>query len=655
MPRLDQFFTKSEKKSILQKFDTGRIYIAKVKDTRSVLRAGDIKVWLYDSGIDENDSDKWIVASYFSPFYGTTPYETNNEISFDNNPTSFGAWLPMPYVGNKVGIFFPNVNGENLRAYWFGCPVDGYENSMIPGIPSQYFGDEHLPLTEMNNKNIDESYSGKGQTLSTRENAKAVYRPLKNALDRQGLTNDKLRGYSTAGTKRESPSMCYGILTPLGNSFTMDDGWSQTDNRTNWNMLGTSESYGEDGKEISKSDSPRFNAGFRFRTRNGTQLLIGDEGNIYMINRDGTAWAEISDDGHLRGYAKESADIACDGDINLHSKRKIRMEADEGFVMKSNNGGLSMDLAGDLNIHTPHINTDTTIYAQEINAKIGNIESFQSQLAQCNGVFKGTLTGIAEYATNAGTIPLKQPDPNVSPTVLPNVSLEDLKTIEGQNGSTQSSVNTFVPTAEPYDGHNRNDSIPKLEINNVATIEYNTFTKSYPTMVSNQVTEVCPTPPDTSSDKNIPAQNLTEHFTLADLCYSATAKAHNITNVPDAKGVGKLKALCENVLEKIWAHYNQKVIVNSGYRGPAVNALVGGASTSQHSKCEAADVEISGLDNYTLACWIRDNLEFDQLILEFASGGGNNGWVHVSWKEGKLRHQCLTINKSGTRSGLIRT
>ena len=220
---------------------------------------------------------------------------------------------------------------------------------------------------------------------------------------------------------------------------------------------------------------------------------------------------------------------------------------------------------------------------------------------------------------------------------------------------TQSSVNTFVPTAEPYDAHNRNNSIPKLEINNVATIEYDNFTNGYPTMVSNQVTEVCPTPPDTSSDKNIPAQNLTEHFTLADLCYSSTAKAHNITNVPDAKGVGKLRALCENVLEKIWAHYNQKVIVNSGYRGPAVNALVGGASSSQHCKCEAADVEISGLDNYTLACWIRDNLEFDQLILEFASGGGNNGWVHVSWKEGKLRHQCLTINKSGTRSGLIRT
>ena len=440
--------------------------------------------------------------------------------------------------------------------------------------------------------------------------------------------------------------MCYGILTPLGNSFTIDDGWSPTDNKTNWNTYGTSESFGDDGKEISKSDSPRYNAGFRLRTRNGTQLLIGDEGNIYMINRDGTAWAEISDDGHLRGYAKESADIACDGDINFHSKRKIRMEADEGFVMKSSNGGLSMDLASDLNIHTPHINSDTTIYAQEINTKIGNIESFQSQLAQCNGVFKGTLSGIAEYATNAGTIPLKQPDPNVSPTVLPNVSLEDLNTIEGQDGLTQSSVNTFVPTAEPYDAHNRNNSIPKLEINNVATIEYDNFTNGYPTMVSNQVTEVCPTPPDTSSDKNIPAQNLTEHFTLADLCYSSTAKAHNITNVPDAKGVGKLRALCENVLEKIWAHYNQKVIVNSGYRGPAVNALVGGASSSQHCKCEAADVEISGLDNYTLACWIRDNLEFDQLILEFASGGGNNGWVHVSWKEGKLRHQCLTINKS---------
>lgn len=653
MARLDHKFTKSEIESKNRKFDVGRIYEAEIMDTRSVLRAGDIKVWIYNSGIDKTDSSKWIIASYCSPFYGNTPFQPNSNINFENNPTSFGAWFPLAYVGNKVFVFFPNVNGENLRAYWFGCPVDGIENSMIPGIPGQYFNDEHIPTTEINNKNIEESYSGRNKSFSIRENARAEYIPLKNALEKQGLNKDKLRGYSTSGTKRESPSMCYGILTPLGNSFTMDDGWGETDNKTNWNMVGSSTSYGQDGKEISKSESPRYNAGFRFRTRHGTQLLISDDGNIYMINKDGTAWAEITDDGRIQGYAKTSADIACDGDINFHTPRKIRMSADEGFVFKSSKGGISMEIAGDINVLAPHINTNATINTQGINAKFGNIEAFESKMSQCNGVFSGTLQGTALYATNAGLIAIPQPMPNIETVEFPTVDVEPNQSIPGCNGQIQNTINSSVPTHEPYDGHNRNEQIPELNIG-YSLVEESPITH-YPTFVTNQLTEVCPIPPDTSSDKSIPQMQLTEHFTLADLCYSATAKARGINNVPTNEEIGRLKAVAENILEKVWKHYDKQVIVNSGYRGPALNAAVGGASSSQHCKGMAVDFEISGLDNYELACWIRDNLEYDQLILEFANGGGNNGWVHCSWKEGTLRNQCLTINKSGTRSGLIRT
>lgn len=654
MSRLDHTFTKSEIKSKDNRFDTNRIYMARVMDTRSVLRAGDMKVWVYNSGIDMNDSSKWITASYCSPFFGVTPYNSNTTISFENNPTSFGLWLPQPYVGNKVFIFFPNINGENIHAYWFGCPMDGYENSMLPGIPGQFYNEEHIPTTEINDKNIDESYSGRNQSLSVRENARAEYTPLKNALNEQGLNKDKLRGYSTAGSKREAPSFCYGILTPLGNSFTIDDGWAENDNKSNWNMVGSSTSYDKNGVEISKSLDKRYNAGFRLRTRNGTQILISDDGNIYMINRDGSAWSEITDDGRLMGYAQNSVDIACDGDINLHSKKKIIMEADDGFALKSLNGGISIDVANDIYISSPHINTNSIINGQEINTKLGNIEAFESKMVQCNGVFSGTLQGTALYATNAGSIPIPQPLPEVNEVVLPDILLEEVKKIQGQNGQVQSSINSVVPTHEPYDGHNKNDNIPNLDINlNLTSDEY--YGNKSTSIISNQVNEICPIPPDTSSDKNIPIMNLTEHFTLADLCYSATAKANNIVNVPDNNGIEKLRKLAENVLEKVWSQYNQKVIVNSGYRGLALNSIIGGASSSQHCKCEAADIEISGIDNYDLACWIRDNLEFDQLILEFANGGGNNGWVHVSWKEGGLRKQCLTINKYGTKSGLIKS
>jgi len=71
------------------------------------------------------------------------------------------------------------------------------------------------------------------------------------------------------------------------------------------------------------------------------------------------------------------------------------------------------------------------------------------------------------------------------------------------------------------------------------------------------------------------------------------------------------------------------VIISSGYRSKELNAAIGGSVTSQHSIGEAADFEVPGLDNKKLADWIKDNLKFDQLILEFYKDGDpNSGWVH---------------------------
>lgn len=92
--------------------------------------------------------------------------------------------------------------------------------------------------------------------------------------------------------------------------------------------------------------------------------------------------------------------------------------------------------------------------------------------------------------------------------------------------------------------------------------------------------------------------------------------------------------------------------VRSGYRSPRVNELAGSSSTSQHLLCEAADVEIAGVDNYELAVWIRDNLDFDQLILEFYTGEPTSGWIHVSCKTAGNRNECLTITPQAVSRGL---
>jgi zinc D-Ala-D-Ala carboxypeptidase len=100
------------------------------------------------------------------------------------------------------------------------------------------------------------------------------------------------------------------------------------------------------------------------------------------------------------------------------------------------------------------------------------------------------------------------------------------------------------------------------------------------------------------------------------------------------------------VLQPIRDHFNKSVTVNSGYRSPEVNAAVGGSKTSDHCKGQAADIEIAGVPNAELAEWIRDNLAFTQVILEFYTQGiPDSGWVHVSYDPANLKKQSLTAIK----------
>lgn len=137
---------------------------------------------------------------------------------------------------------------------------------------------------------------------------------------------------------------------------------------------------------------------------------------------------------------------------------------------------------------------------------------------------------------------------------------------------------------------------------------------------------------------------LSEHFSLEEMTKSQTAVRKGIDNTPPPEVVQNLKELCENVLEKIRIHFGRPVVVNSGYRGPKLNRTIGGAKKSQHLAGQAADIEIPGVDNSVLFCWIRDNIVFDQLILEFHKKGvPDSGWVHVSWNSKGNRKQAITI------------
>jgi zinc D-Ala-D-Ala carboxypeptidase len=139
--------------------------------------------------------------------------------------------------------------------------------------------------------------------------------------------------------------------------------------------------------------------------------------------------------------------------------------------------------------------------------------------------------------------------------------------------------------------------------------------------------------------------NLSKNFTLQEYIKSQTALRQGIDNTPSDEHLENAKKLFEMVVQPVRDHFGVTVI-NSGYRGPALNAAVGGAASSQHCKGEAVDIECPGTPNYDVARWIEDNLDYDQLILEFYTPGiPDSGWVHVSYKSTDNRKQSLTAMK----------
>jgi zinc D-Ala-D-Ala carboxypeptidase len=135
---------------------------------------------------------------------------------------------------------------------------------------------------------------------------------------------------------------------------------------------------------------------------------------------------------------------------------------------------------------------------------------------------------------------------------------------------------------------------------------------------------------------------LSANFQLSELVKSQTATRKGIPNNPSPAHIDNLKALCVNVLQPIRSHFNSPVLISSGYRSPELCIAIGSKISSQHAEGKAADLEVVGVDNQVLATWIKENLEYDQLILEFYNEGEpDSGWVHISWNSEENRNSSL--------------
>jgi hypothetical protein len=140
---------------------------------------------------------------------------------------------------------------------------------------------------------------------------------------------------------------------------------------------------------------------------------------------------------------------------------------------------------------------------------------------------------------------------------------------------------------------------------------------------------------------------LTAHFTLAEFTRSESAKRHGVSNEPSPEHLENIKILCERVLEPIRMKFGP-INLSSGYRSKVLNHYISGSLKSQHCEGKAADIDMDGMGSVTnkeIFEYIKNNLEFDQLINEF-----NYSWVHVSYNLGKNRKQILDALKVNNKT-----
>jgi hypothetical protein len=138
---------------------------------------------------------------------------------------------------------------------------------------------------------------------------------------------------------------------------------------------------------------------------------------------------------------------------------------------------------------------------------------------------------------------------------------------------------------------------------------------------------------------------ISKHFKLSEFTKSQVATRNGIKNIPGSGEIKNLGNVAYEILEPVRAKFDKPVMINSGFRCLELNRKIGSSDSSFHVQGKAVDFEIIGIPNIQVAYWVKNNCDFDQLILEFYKPDEDNaGWIHVSFNEGNNRKQVLTFD-----------
>jgi len=503
---------------------------------------------------------------------------------FEGSISGHGCWS-VPLNGSHVMCFFENGNINQLK--YFGT---------VPGIP-----------TSTPDKTI-----GFNDPDGVFPESDRINEPDVNRLAREEVvdtqishrTGSLVKGvYQSNAETWDEPFPSYNTEYPHNIVLNTHGGMlieiDSTPNNERYHIFHPSNTFIEvdpSGNVIIKNKSNKYEivCGDRYSqfSKNNSKTISGNE----MVKIFGEKIDEIDTDltitiGNSRDESVESdylLNIGGSCNINVGSNCKISSDSSVTVVAPS------VNVSG-LNGCTIASDTSVTIKAPSVNINEG-----------------GSATVSTETVITR--------EPGGSPVeCINNVYTEvDYGNIDDEP-DVDDGLNIYPPTSNPT-----SEDIARSEKLDVSPTETKGEDSVEPTQAETFQA-------DCSDIESPPSSSLqlSSNFTLDQLTTNTSLSSYTLKSqagLEDYQIACNLRALCENVLEPIVSEYGKSsFIITSGFRH--------GSGKSQHEKGQAVDIQFPSKSNalvYNIAVWIKDNLNFDQLILEY---GGNKPWIHISYNQ----------------------